>query len=532
MSGPRSTLDVRALPSELSLLLLLLAATVLLGDLFFALWLADLEAPVDCSAATPPVCPKDGGEVFRGTLNHLMQVLVPGTLAYSVSARLRRRRAVPLADTTFRAAAETVQLLLGQARLGRQPAVVVGRRLRSGACVTGPLGRPHLVLGPELLALHDKGERQRRVFETVVRHEIAHLRYGDLRSQLLMTTLRWSNLYAGAFILFALVLTLAGGDASREQLLLTVSRIVLLVLLGELIARAFLRVREHHADLRAGTADREGLIATMRAGATDTAAASLRAWLRHHPLGADRLAVALVPSRVLVSSPGRLFLGATVAGVLLVTFQDLLLRSTQAASGTTILCGAVVGAALTLFVAFSLWGHTWYAEGVPGWAWPAAATALLAGLVVGSRLAVFTRVSTYGLGGVPLLPSVLAAFTGGLLLLCGWLAVLGAAWYRGDPQARRIPRFLALAVPAACVVGGSLFAVLWTWAARLFGLPYCRDYPDSSGYPLCQAADPEGYVAATVFATFGSAPLLFTAVLVVLAAPPLAWSLARGRRSG
>ncbi|GAA2875132.1 hypothetical protein GCM10010517_35960 [Streptosporangium fragile] len=530
MSGPRPTLDVRAFPSDPSLLLILLAAGVLLSDLFFALWLAELNAPLDCSSATYPACPKDAGAMFSGTVTHLLQVLTPGMGMYALSAWLRRRRAVPLRDTAFQGAAETVERLVGQAGLGRRPTVLVGRRLRSGACVTGPLGGPHLLLGPELLALHDKGGQQRRVFETVVRHELAHLQSGDLRPQLLTTLLRWSNLYAGAFAVFALTLTLSGDDIPAGDYLFSVVRVVLLALLGELIARAYLRVREHHADLRAGTADPEGLLATMRAGAAGAAGPGLRVWLRHHPLGSDRLAVALAPSRLLASSPGRLLLGATVAGVLLATLQDLLLRIAAPGSGvsTAILCGAVIGTALTLFFAFSLWGHAWHAD-APGRAWPAAAAALTVGLPVGSHLAVFTRVSGRGLTGIPPNPLLLAVLAGGALLLCGWLAALGAAWRRGDPQARRVPRFLALAVPAACAVGGWLFAMFWTWAASLLGLSFCPDFPDA---PLCRLADPERRIAVSMLATFGSGPVLPAVVLVASAAIPLALFLARRPERG
>ncbi|MFJ1744841.1 M48 family metalloprotease [Streptomyces sp. NPDC088116] len=513
----RSTapVDVRAFPSELSLLLALLAASVLTNDFFFAYWLASLGTP----AGT--------GEVF-GTLSNLNQVVAPGLLAFALVSRLRIRRCVPLEETPFREATRTVRQLVGGAGLRRAPKLLVGRRLRSGAHVAGPPARPSLVLGPELLALHDKGGEPRRVFEMVVRHEIAHLQAKDISLYFLMTLLRWSNVYAGLFMVFALTLDLGNGFVSGTELLLVVVRVLLLMTLGELIARAFLRLREHHADLRGGTADRDALITAMRAGTAGAATGRLGAWLRHHPLGAERLGVAQAPGRILASSPGRLFLGATVAGVLFETLQDMLRRITDGETqrATPILCGVAVGTALTLFLAFGLWRQHWYAGGTGPVRLTVSAVVLSVGVVAGTRIALYTEVSLFSEAGAPLAPSLLAALFCGTLLLCGWIAALGTVWHRRDPRAQRMPRFLALAVPSVCVVGGWVFALLWTWAARLQGVRLGCSAPENRNVAICLSPTPERDIAAAVFETFGPGPVLVLVAVVAVGAPLLARSLA------
>ncbi|MGS2590580.1 hypothetical protein [Streptomyces hebeiensis] len=530
--------DVRAFPSDLTLLLLLLAASVLAGDFFFARWLAESRAPVDCSGASYAAgnlvasCPKDAGAVFTGTLTVLVQVLLPGIAGFAFASRLRIRRHVPLETSPFRGAAETVRALVAAAALPASPTLLVGQRLRAGAHVAGPPGRPHLVLGPELLAMHDKGGSARRVFDVVVRHELAHLQARDLWLHFMVTVLRWSNVYAGAFALFTVILDLGyGNGATASDLLAAVSRVVLLTLLGELIARAFLRLREHEADLRGGAADREALIAAVRGGVAGQGTARLGAWLRHHPLGAERLGVALAPDRILASSPGRLFLGATVAGVLFETLQDMLRRTADAAGkpATTLMTGVAVGLPLTLFLAFALWRHHWYAGRTGPGRLVATAGVLTVGVVGGSHLALFTQVSGFSEAGYPLDPLLLAGLFCGLLLLCAWTTALGALHHRTDPGATRMPAFLTLTVPAVSVVGGWLFALLWTWAARLQGVRLGCAAEENRAVPLCLSGSPGRDIAVSVVETFDSVPVLVVVVLVAVAAPLLIRAGAGGR---
>ncbi|MBL1090729.1 MULTISPECIES: M48 family metalloprotease [Streptomyces] len=521
-SGPSGSLDIEAFPSDLSLMLLLLVVTVLAQDLFFALWMATLQAPVTELCTGPTLdCPRDAGAMVTGSVNYLLMLLTPGLVIGATTNWRRQRRSTPLAETPFHGAAEAVGSLIRQARLSRNPVVMVDRRLASGAYVTGQQRRPLLMLGPELLVLREKGDHGRRIFETVVRHELAHLRGRDLQTYHLLTVFRPSNLFAGAFIAFAMVLDVLNRNSTPGALVVTLLRAFLLTLLGELIARAYLRVREHHADLHAGMTDRDGLLAALGADsgrADGTGAARLRSWLRHHPLGDERLGVAKAPGRVLASSPGRVFLGATVAGVLLPTLQDMLLRFYGPESGafTIIVCGVLVGLGLTLFVGFTLWRHQWYAAG-PARLGRSALTGLIVavGVVAGGWLALYTRVAGFGLTGMPLAPSFLAVLVVAAVLLCGWLSVVGAQWYRGDPEAQRMSRFLKLAVVPAALLGGWLMAGLWMWGVVLQDvLTAC-----STKVYRCVTNAPERDVAKAVTGFFGPGPVLMAVILIALGVP-------------
>lgn len=521
-SGPSGSLDIEAFPSDLSLMLLLLVVTVLAQDLFFALWMATLQAPAtELCTGSPLDCPRDAGAMVSGSVNYLLMLLTPGLVIGASTNWLRRRRSMPLAETPFHGASEAVGSLIREARLSRKPVVMVDRRLASGAYVTGQQRRPLLMLGPELLVLREKGDHGRRIFETVVRHELAHLRGRDLQTYQVLTVFRPSNLFAGAFIAFAMTLDVLNRNATPGALAVTLFRVLLLTLLGELIARAYLRVREHHADLHAGLTDRDGLLAALGADsgrADGTGAARLRSWLRHHPLGHERLGVARTPGRVLASSPGRVFLGATVAGVLLPTLQDMLLRFYGPESGafTMILCGALVGLGLTLFVGFTLWRHQWYAAG-PARFGRSALTGLIVavGVVAGGWLALYTRVAGFGLSGMPLSPSFLAVLVVAAVLLCGWLTVVGGQWYRGDPEAQRMPRFLKLAVVPACLLGGWLMAGVWVWGVALQSvLTAC-----STKIYRCVTNAPEWDVAKAVTGLIGPGPVLVAVILIALGVP-------------
>lgn len=517
-----ASLDIEAFPSDLSLMLTLLVATVLTQDLFFALWMATLQAPVaELCMGSSLDCPRDPSAMVSGTINHLLMLLTPGLAIGVLTSRRRQRRSTPLAETPFRGVAEAVRSLVGEARLNWEPTVMVDPRLASGAYVTGQRRRPLLMLGPELLVLREQSDHGRRIFEAVVRHELAHLRSGDLQAYNVLTVFRPSNLFAGAFIAFAMTLDVLNRNSTPGAMVVALVRVVLLTLLGELIVRAYLRIREHHADVHAGLTDPEGLLAALGAetdSADGTGAARLRSWLRHHPMGTDRLGVARTPGRVLASSPGRVFLGATVAGVLLPTLQDMLLRFYGPTDNffTPIVCGLLVGVGLTLFVGFTLWRHQWYAGG-PARLGRSALTGVIvaAGMVTGSWLALYTRVSGYGLSGMPPALSFLAALAAAAVLLCGWLTVVGAQWFRGDPQAQRMPRFLKLAALPACLLGGWLMAGIWTWGVALQGvLAGCS----TEGY-VCRTDAPERDVARAVTGFFGPGPVLVTVVLIALAVP-------------
>ena len=500
MTEAKPQVNPRALPSEMILLLLLLTVTVLLNVFFVANWLSGVE---------------QGG---AGTLLQKLQMLLtPGLAVYGIYTAIRIRRSIPLAEIAgLREASKAVTGLVLEVNPPRQTDIRLGKHLGSRAYVTGPPRKPIIVLGPELLALHAMPGERKAVFDAVVRHELAHVHAGDLWWYQLATVLRFANLSTGFFALFALWLDVLYNRGEGTSFLLSTFRVAALTLLTELIARAFLRAREHAADLHAAEFGVEGLLAAVRSHDTDQTRSVVRTWLRRHP-GSDERSQALTnPMRLLASPIGQVFLGAAVAGAGFVTLQDLLLNGSTADKTTPVITGVLLGIPLTLFTAFSLWRGSWQ-ENRNRLRPPLTAAALLGGLVIGSHLPLYTRILDQAPIGIPIAPSELLALALGSVGLCWWLDFLSTSWRRTDPGATRMPAFLRYAVPSACVVGGWLFAVLWTWSARLRGIYLGCTAEEARNLPACLSSTPESDVARKVAADFGFTFWSVLTVLVVLA---------------
>ncbi|HWO62635.1 MAG TPA: M48 family metalloprotease, partial [Umezawaea sp.] len=457
----------------------LLTTMVSLNALFTAFWLSRLDA---------------NGLTFLGFLGKLEIVLVPGLVAWSLGIWWRLRRSVPIADTPFTEAASHLRKLVHDARLDTPPDIRLGPDLGDRAFVASGRGRPLLLLGPELLGLCTASDEGRTVFTAVIRHELAHLRGSDVGWAQLGRLLRTSNLPVGFFVLVAIGLDLFHGKRSVGPSALAVVVVLGQVLIVELVARAFLRAREHEADLLAARYGVEGLLTAVGN------APAVRQWLRNHPGGAARTAVLTDPGRVLATTATRQLLGAAAAGSALVTLRGIL----GATESTPVVTGAVVGLLLALFTAFGIWRSTWLTGSHPF----RSAAALVVGLVLGSYLALFPAAFAFGAGAIPFQPSLLVAIVLGALLLCLWLAAVGRTRHRVDPHARRMRWFLAYAVPATALVGGWLFAVLWAWAVRL---TTCEDEPCS---PTAVARS-----IGEDFA-FGVTPVLVLAVVAATALGP------------
>ena len=420
MTDTKPQVNTRALPSEMILLLLLLSVTVLLNTLFIANWLSGLER--------------------GGTLNFLqkLQMLVtPGLAVYGTYVAVRIRRSTPLVKTSLREASKAITDLVLEVNPPRRTDIRLGKHLGSRAYVTGPPRKPIIVLGPELLALHAMPGERKAVFDAVVRHELAHVHAGDLWWYQLATVLRMSNLFTGFFAMFPLVLEVLLDRGDVASFAVSTARLVALTLLIELIARAFLRAREHAADLHAAEFGVEGLLAAVQAHETELTRSAVRTWLRRHP-GADERSQALTnPMRLLASPIGQVFLGAVAAGTGFVTLQDLLLSGRTADKATPVITGVAIGIPLTLFAAFGLWRGAWQEE--RNRLRPLiTASALLGGLVIGSHLPLYTRIFDQAPIGIPISPSVLPAIALGTLGLCWWLDALGTEW-RHTEEAKALP---------------------------------------------------------------------------------------------
>ncbi|HVK23513.1 MAG TPA: M48 family metalloprotease [Actinokineospora sp.] len=488
--------DPRRFPSETGWLLALLATTVLINAWTMAGWLAD---------------PAGRDDVVPWT--QMIILISPGLALTTLISRRRVKRSTPLSDTRFRDAGKLIDELADHTSLATKPQVRFNKDLGARAFVHGIPAQPLLMLGPELLALHSMGGGHRTVFEAVIRHELAHLRAGDLTRLAVVTTLRFTNAFC-ALWLVAILALFTTANMTVGQLVIGIVRGIGLVLLAELIARTFLRVREHHADLLAAEGGREALSAAL-SGGPDVSTA--RQWLRRHPGGRERTAAIERSTVMLASGPGQVFLGAATAGVALISLQNSLLDSDPKAPQDMILLAALlIGVPLVLFTAFTQWRTAWdpsaRRRGLP----VLFAAALFAGLLVGSHLSPYTRISRRGPTGIPLSAPLLVWFAVGAVALCLWLHTLGTARARTDPEARRLDRFLVLAGTCAAIVGGWLIAALWTWAARILGIRIgCTD-ADFADSPVCTTGF-ENQVAQSVLRDFVHGPW-FAIVAVLVAA--------------
>ncbi|MFI0976364.1 M48 family metalloprotease [Streptomyces sp. NPDC021093] len=490
-----------------------MAAAITLNAVFFAAFMSRVEAQ-DCTGL--PGCDNTSA-LFVAAVRNLTWPLLAGVAVYGGVARWRRRRTRKLWGTPFAELDGVITRIAFQVRVPRIPAIRLGPRLGPRAYVVGPPKDPQLVLGPEILALHHKGEEARRAFAAVMRHELAHVKANDLWSHYIMMVLRAQNVAIGAFFLVALAVS----DSSAHESMVVTIRMVALVLIAELVSRAFLRAREHAADARSTAYDAAAMGAALRDGpCTPGPPGRHMKWLLRHPSSSERRAALLDPDVLLSSSAGHVLLAGALAGIALSTIQDLLLRwaDPQSSPDTPIAAGLIFGVPLSLFMAFQVWPLSkqggWFPRRLLQ-----VGTALFTGLVGGSYAAASTRLGGVEATGIPLRASTLLATAASAVLLCGWLLVVAASWRRWHPVSGNLRPALWLGAPAACIVGSWLVALSWTWAMRLRAVDLGCVGDAAREHPVCLSSTPELDVTRSVGETFGPGPALV--IVIVAAALPL-----------
>jgi Zn-dependent protease with chaperone function len=154
--------------------------------------------------------------------------------------RIRHSRQLSAAGDTFGGAARRVAELAAEAGLSRSPAVVVGRQ--ADTFTFGVPGR-YVIALPRGLAVR---WRHPQLFDPVLRHELAHVRHGDVPLALLARSV---GFVLAPLLVLPLVVGFVIGDNS-----LTPSYLWRAALLGAvvvLVSAQLLRTREYDADLRA-----------------------------------------------------------------------------------------------------------------------------------------------------------------------------------------------------------------------------------------------------------------------------------------
>ncbi|MEU1403065.1 M48 family metalloprotease [Streptomyces sp. NPDC005728] len=437
---------------------------------------------------------------FTGCVNDVRlaqsAVVVCGPLALLALAVLCRAAGRRLSLWRWRATPDhsspLAHRLTAVAPLGERPRPVLwvrGRRVGVRARASGTVRRPLIVADSHVFSLPD-----RRV-DAMFRHELAHLRLRDVgRVQLAVAA--WWLLLLGVTLPMGVALAREPGLLGAG--LLVRMAVVLAVVLLTLCA--VLRVREYDADL-AASADPD---APRGATAAHIGSALPPRRVEHlvrslglatHPTPADRLTVLADPARSWgLSSPECLTTGLA-AGLV---FTDLSLLVAALMPEHTRLAYMVAGL---------LTG--WVVAGVVTVAWWRA-------VAVGHRDASGRRAARAGaaLGLGVLLGSQLAGRAAG-----DWVRDTGTADGLATALSlTHVPRGQTLALGAALVAGGALFALWTTSLARALGATVDGS---RSAAPCAAAVGLSGVLLAVPLSSW----FLFARLTAAGAAPDIRWAV-------
>lgn len=467
--------------SDTSFLLGLLAMAVLSGNLLVAVGLTALDLPDPC-----PGCGNHGLGVLLQSMGQFMSFTLLGSFVYAGRTMLRQRRLRPLERGAFPAADEAIFELVRRADLKEQPKILIGSHLRD-RMLTGDLrpimlpSRPNprlgpqlfIALGPEALHAFEAGEASRRAAEAKLCHEVAHLRNRDVRKYSVAMGLRGSFLFVGGIAILTVAFDATNGFSSTGQAVNTALRIAGMGLIIELLLRAFLRAREHYADLRAAEDyDADALVSALGVGAPPSDRKRQSSILSRHPLPLRRRELVERPLEMLEFPVSFVLVMGTLAGFSAITLQDVFFRimtSTGAKQLSPVVVGFLVGIPLTAFLALGIWRHEAYR--LLGGTRP---RVVLLGLALACGLALGPYLSPYNSLDPNINVHVVAATLTLVLplsvLLCAWLAALTRAWPPSEPERGLSPgfdrdRWLA----AGVLVGGWAAALAWYWWVGVHG---------------------------------------------------------------
>jgi len=425
-----------------------------------------------------------------------------GTLLL-VPRRIARSRGLKPPDENLAGAVHRVHELAAETGLSRPPAVVVGRH---GDAFTFGFPRRYVIALSRGLAVR---WRRANLFDSVLRHELAHVRHGDVPLAWLARSI---GFVVAPLLALPLVVGLTTGDSS-----LTPSYLWRAAVLGAvvvLVSAQLLRSREHDADLRAAqlSGGPAAVSGVLTAFSPEKAARWFRRPLAKHPSRADRLAVLERPA---VAAPVTFldgFAAAFLAALVVPLLVPLLIAATVGSVSTTVAemtAAFLVGALLGGSVGLAQWrasviGRTSAMHFSP---WPAAC-GVGAGLAVGEMASLGNVAFVGPLGDAPPEWYVVIAVAG---LSC---TLLGNA--AGEVWADAVPRLSGprLVWVPALLVSGLLYTVL-CWAGQALDLLLA-----AGGWPMVAlwlVAMPQSWLPGTA--------------LVVLVGA-IGYGLVAGRRSG
>jgi hypothetical protein len=365
-------------------------------------------------------------------------------LAAAPAVVRQRRRLLPL-DDRLAAASERVQQLALEGRVRRSPQVMTGPSTVREAFSYGLPGRYRLVLPPALAV-----RSRTSTFDTVVRHEVAHLNRHDV-------LIAWSarGLWIALLPLLAVpsVWSLATGDTSRIGY--DLPRAALLLLAGGVAAAGVLRAREFDADLTSATSPaQQAALVEILNGVTVSPQRGWRRFISLHPDARTRAATVEHPG-LLAQAP---VLDAALAGFFAAVAIPLLdylishLGHTRVPNVPALIIGAVMGATVGLSLArLALVERAAGGSTTLHKATSRTALAVLTGYLIGGA----TSLANVGVAPYPLtFAPWAAAAMAGATFVTGGVGILLA-----DVAPRLTPRIYAF---AAIGISAVVFAIaLW-----------------------------------------------------------------------
>lgn len=372
--------------------------------------------------------------------------------------RIARSRRLKPPDENLAGAAQRVRELAAEIGLPRSPAVMVGNQ--ADAFTFGFPGRYVIALS-RVLAVH---WRRAHLFDPVLRHELAHVRHGDVPLAWLARSI---GFIVAPLLAMPLVVGLLAGDSSLTPNYLW--RAAILGAVVVLVSAQLLRSREHDADLRAAqlSGGPAAVSGVLTAFSPEKAARWFRRPLAKHPSRAERLAVLERPA---VAAPVTFldgFAAAFLAALVVPLLVSLLIAATVGSVSTTVAemtAAVLVGALLGGSVGLAQWrgcviGRTSAVHFSP---WPAAC-GVGAGLAVGEMASLGNVAFVGPLGDAPPEWYVVIAVAGLSCTLLGNAA--GEVWADAVPG---LPGPRLVWVPAL-LVNGLLYTVL-CWAGQALDL--------------------------------------------------------------
>jgi Zn-dependent protease with chaperone function len=457
----------------------------------------------------------------------------------------RRRQLAPLTSEDAPEVAAHLLELSAEAGLSHPPRFVWNPLdATTGALAFGRAGAYYVALAGGLVT---QFYTDPAAFRAVLRHELAHLRNGDVdKTYLAVATWR-------AFVVVALIPYLLSLFGQPLDWAVSVTwRVLALALLVYVTRSAVLRARELFADARAAAGrqvaqDLARVLQTLPFPDEGrlTAGARIRQALSVHPDPRDRIRALDEPQRLLRMGFWEPF-GAGIASAIalphVVTLLSLLTAGGQMGLLTPVVGAAVLLAPLAVGVAgLGIWrtafrsiagdpaGEMTEGTGGLGWGreWLRIGVGLGLGLAAGRILsfdAVVSAPSANDAGQLSLASSSLfegcvdAALLAGALLLSWWLATSAHRWIGRALSAARSPLgpcFLSLAVAGGALVvwlsvlraAGALAGFLWP-LTTLLGFTFDLTQALLGGFTVA-AHDPSTLVTASV-ATTGLLALLVT----------------------